>query len=192
MPAEILTRSGRKFDLMSPEKGPFDIETIAHALSNTCRFSGHVREYYSVAQHSVLVSRVVPERFALAGLLHDAAEAYLGDVVSPLKRLLHEYRELEARVEAAIFARFGIPKPLPQEVRFADTILLATEQRDLMPSHAEAQEWEELYGIKPLPERIVPLPPLQARVLFLERFEEACVLARVARAARAVPASQFV
>jgi 5'-deoxynucleotidase YfbR-like HD superfamily hydrolase len=184
MPAEILTATGRTFDLERPDNGPFDIQAIAHALSHICRFSGHVREFYSVAQHSVLVSQLLPPHLAMQGLLHDAAEAYLGDLVSPLKRMLSNYRRLEERVEEAIFRHFGLVYPPPSDVKAADMVLLATEQRDLMPSCAEAHEWETFYHIKPLPQRIVPLEPLRARVQFLERFEEILDAKRSQRAAQ--------
>jgi hypothetical protein len=100
--SSITTLSGKFFDILKPEEYEYDIEEIATALSNLCRYTGHVNTFYSVAEHSVLVSRIVPERLALAGLLHDASEAYLGDVSSPLKKLLPEYKRIEDRVQRAI------------------------------------------------------------------------------------------
>lgn len=162
----IRTVSGRTFDFQNPEHSEFDIEDIAHALSHVCRYAGHTPVHYSVAQHSVLVSHAVPPEHALAGLLHDAAEAFLGDVVTPLKALLPDYRALEKRVESVVLARFGLPPELPPEVKHADRLLLATEQRDLFQSgYCE---------LETLPQRIVPQLPQQARSEFLTRYRDLC------------------
>lgn len=166
----ILLQSGRYFDLEDPEGSTFDVVDIAHALSHICRFTGHCRTFYSVAQHSVLVSRVVPKEHAFAGLMHDAAEALIGDVAKPLKVLLPDYARIEQRIERAVFARFGIPPELPDCVKQADRILLRTEQRDLMD--ADGHHWQFTGNATPLPDRIFPVLPGAARRMFLERFFE--------------------
>jgi len=164
----MLLRSGLYFNLENPEPSLVDIEDIAHALSNICRYTGHCSEFYSVPQHSVLGSYTVPQCDALAGLLHDAAEAYIGDVAAPLKGMLPDYRAVERRMELAVFRRFGLPDELPASVKWADRVLLRTEQRDLMG--ADSHVWAAAEGVQPLPGRIKPFTPVQSKGVFLERF----------------------
>lgn len=170
IPPLILTRTGRLLDLRCPEEHDFDIEEIAHALSQLCRYTGHPVGFYSVAQHSVLVSTLLSRQDALAGLLHDAAEAYIGDVSAPLKGLLPEYRALEARLQAALFAAFGLPPVLPKAVGWADQVLLVTEMRDLMPAHPALAAL--LPAVGPMPEPMIPWPIRVARQAFLDRYTQ--------------------
>ena len=168
MTPTILLRSGRYFDLMNPRPEDVDILDIASALSKLCRFTGHTSEFYSVAQHSYYVAKIVPPQYALQGLLHDASEAYIGDVASPLKMLLPDYKVVEQRVEAAIAERFGLPVKLHESVKHADLVMLATEQRDLMPKHDD--EWTVLHGIEPLQSRIHARTSATAEVSFIAVF----------------------
>lgn len=172
MNATILTASGQHFDLQHPEASPINILTIAHALSHLCRFTGHCREFYSVAQHSLMVSFLVDPQHALAGLLHDAAEAYVGDVSAPLKQLLPDYQAVERQVEAAVLQHFGLAPELPGCVKAADLVMLATEQRDLMSHAHRAEVWTSLRGVDPLLDTLVPMHPVVARRAFLERFAQ--------------------
>lgn len=171
-PAEawIQTYSGRRFNPTNPVTGAIVIQDIAHALSMQCRFSGHVKKFYSVAQHSVNVSYICDQADALWGLMHDASEAYLVDIPSPLKRSgkFESYKELEAHMQKAICERFDLPIVEPPSVKRADTILLATEARDLMsPLHPD---W--IQPCEPLPFKIEPLSQQDAKNLFMKRFFE--------------------
>ncbi len=164
----IQTYYGRYFNLLEPEGYKFDICEIAFALSNLCRFGGHCRPFYSVAQHCVIVSQDVPPEDAMAGLLHDAAEAFLGDITKPLKTLLPEYKKLETRVEKAIFAFYGLPEILPESVKKADLAALATERYYLL----QEQEipWGKPVNMAPKRTAIHALPPNAAYLAFLQRF----------------------
>lgn len=165
----ISLNSGDYFDFLAPEASPIRIEDIAHALAMTCRFGGHCEQFYSVAEHSVHVSRHVPFGMELTALLHDAAEAYCGDVVKPLKDLLPEYKILEERVEAAVFARFNCFFPLPPQVKEIDVRMLATEYRQLMVNR---DEWESTRGRAALPVKIQAWGPAEAKRRFLARYHE--------------------
>jgi uncharacterized protein len=171
MRPEILVSKDNYFNFLNPESCSFTIEDIAHSLSNLCRFNGHVKSFYSVAEHSVYVSRLVPTEYALQGLLHDAAEAFLGDVTSPLKQLLPDYKIIEKRVEKAVFSRLGLPQELDKSVKEADLIMLLTEQRDLMPYHSDPWTVQGI-GLNPLDYEIFPVPPIPAKFLFLRRYHE--------------------
>lgn len=184
MNSTIQLASGKYWDVQRPDTtlDSIDIKVIAHALSHICRFTGHTREFYSVAQHAVLCSRVYPEKFAYAKLMHDIAEAVLNDVASPLKRLLPDYKNLEHKNEHALFVRFGLDvndSNVWSEVKRADMIMLATEKRDLMPPCVEGankNEWAWLAegGFHPLPGAIKPWGHKRAKCEFLARFYELC------------------
>ena len=170
MPPVILTRSGHDFDLLAPESSRIEIADIAHALSNICRFTGHTHQFYSVAEHSWWCSLMVAPADALAALLHDAAEAYVGDVSSPLKALLPEYRRIEHRIHAAICARFGLSVDASPAVKRADQWMLRSEQIYCMGSWKDSPRLDgfaSLDAIKPYYWR-----PEVARSKFLERFGE--------------------
>lgn len=164
----ILTATGNLFNFIDTSENVITIEDIAHALSHICRFTGHSKKFYSVAQHSVLVSHNVNKEYALQGLLHDAAESVLGDVSSPLKQLLPEYKVLEKRIEKLIYNQFGLPDTLHPSVKTADIRLLVTEQRDLMTEFPDA--WKSYKDVEPLPQTITPVQPESARKLFLNRY----------------------
>lgn len=169
----IRTYTGRAFEPLNPNPDALCIEDIAHALANNCRFTGHVRWHYSVAQHCVLVSQVVPYELALTGLLHDASEAYLSDVARPIKQQPEfgdVYLRYEQGIEEAIAARFGIEYPYPDEVKEADNLLLVTEARDLM--HGTKGWTPYLAELTPLKQAIEKWTPEDAEVAFLARYTE--------------------
>ena len=166
----LQTYSGRRFNPTKPNPEAIVLQDIAHALSMLCRFNGHCHHFYSVAQHSVLVSHICNGEDALWGLLHDASEAYLTDLPRPLKRSgkMDSYIEFEHQMQKAVCKRFGLPEKEPYNVKRADTILLATEARDLMsPRHPD---W--IQPTNPLPFKIEPWDPKQAEWEFLERFKQ--------------------
>jgi uncharacterized protein len=165
MPA-ISTRSGRRLYLHNPSPSQILIDDIAHGLAHQCRFNGQTNKFYSVAQHSVIVASILPSELKLAGLLHDAAEAYLGDIVQPLKELLPDFEAIESRFASVIGERFNVDLHHNSEVKKADLIALATERRDLMPM--EIVEWDSLAGIIPLRKSINPLSPEKAKAQFIE------------------------
>lgn len=128
----IQTFGGKRFDLLNPRAEDIEIEDIGRALSRICRYTGHSKQFFSVAQHSVLVSVVVDKPYQLHALLHDATEAYIGDISSPLKKLIPGIKEIEARIEGVIAQKFGLSLPPPEAVVEADLRMLSTEKSDVM------------------------------------------------------------
>lgn len=177
----VSTHLGHRFYPLAPRIDDVAIEDIAHGLAFQCRFNGQTQYFYSVAQHSLMVASLVPRRLALAALLHDAAEAYLGDMVKPLKGLFPDFSRIEGEVMAIIGARFGVADFGDRQIKRADLIALATEKRDLMPRSSEP--WCTLDGVAPLPTRIEALPPQQAKEKFLREFERLAGLAKFSVAA---------
>ena len=175
--AAIETFTGRLVDITCIKSSDINCLDIAHSLSQQCRFGGHSSEFMSVAEHSVNVMRYLQERFHndrvlwLAGLLHDASEAYLVDVPRPVKHVLAEYASLERDVQTAIHERFGITVDTIAHdlIKEADNAVLKSEAESLMPS--QGAKW----GMESIPESglwIACLPPKEAETLFLKAFVE--------------------
>lgn len=166
----IATYTGKRFYPLDPRPEDIDINDIIHALSQLSRFGGHCTSFYSVAQHSVLVSLMCPEEDALWGLLHDASEAYLIDVPSPLKRCpeFAFYREAEAKLMGIICDVFKLGKEEPASVKVADKRILASEARDL--TMTEGRGW--VTEAEPYDFHIKPWTPEYARVRFISRLHE--------------------
>lgn len=164
----IQVLSGAPFWPLDPRPEEIDINDIAWALSMQCRFAGHVTRFYSVAEHSILVSQLVPAADALWGLLHDATEAYLQDLVQPLKADMPEYRAHEDRLMACIAEQFGLPGEMPRSVKEIDRRMLFTEKHALL--RTPVREW----GIRGdrLPVELPCWQPYTAYTEFLSRFLE--------------------
>jgi len=171
----IETYTGKKFYVLNPQPEDISIIDIAHALSMMCRYTGHVRRFFSVSEHSILVSKNSPNN-ELFGLLHDASEAYLSDIASPIKPYLSNYKELETNLMAVICDKFGLPREMPEEVHIADKEILRVEAAFLVPS--KGYTWECNHDLKKYPiwtnkdhETIINCySPEQAKLYFLERF----------------------
>ena len=163
---KIETFSGVLFDLMNPKPTDVRLVDIAHALAATNRFGGHTKIPYSVAQHSVLCSKNC--EFPEWALMHDASEAYVGDVTRPLKQMLGVlYKEIEMNILHAIGTHFRLPsyEEYADSVKEVDNSLLVTEKRDLMPDN----EWWYLQDVKPLTDEIKPWSFHEAKAAFITR-----------------------
>jgi 5'-deoxynucleotidase YfbR-like HD superfamily hydrolase len=177
--------SGRRLDLLEPSPLDIEIEDIAHGLARVARWNGQTRgpHAFSVAQHSVLVERLVADlsprlgrELRLMALLHDAPEYVVGDLISPFKVAIGaNYKDLELKLQAAIHLRFGLPalapKPLATLFKKADHLSAYYEATQL--AGFEEDIARKLFGAPPAglkPPRLTPLPTAEAQALFLERF----------------------
>jgi 5'-deoxynucleotidase YfbR-like HD superfamily hydrolase len=171
----IQTFCGKKAHIFNLQVEEIDINDIAHSLSLICRFNGHCKEFYSVADHSIRVCEVVEDQLnfyepRLLALVHDAQEIYASDVPRPVKQFLTEYKELEESIARVIRKHFGLSEEsylqFSKIIKKADDILLATEARDLMVTPPD--NW--VLSEKPLFEKIIPLTSKKAEELFLDKF----------------------
>lgn len=163
----IQTYTGKQFEFERPTLDMLDIEDIAHALSGTARYNHHTRDFYSVAQHACIVASCAPREIALAALLHDAAEAYTGDMVSPLKRMCPDFKRVEKVIEALVCEKFGVDIH-DARIKELDMRILINEKRDLF---VVQRNWkvEETYAPLPIG-TIVAQPPREAKMNFLNAF----------------------
>lgn len=165
--------SGATMNYNKPEESKATLDDLASALSNICRFSGHLPCFYSVAQHLVNTSRIVAPEFAFDALMHDTAEAFTNDLPTPLKWSLPVFKELEVKIEAAMAKRFGFNYPYAPEVRLADTQMLLLEKKYVKLDtqvwlNYEGYEYEHLRDLVDLK----AWQPQRAKREFLERYTE--------------------
>lgn len=167
----IATYTNRRFNYIDVTAENIALGDIAQGLSNECRFAGQIAHFYSVAQHAVYVSYLVPREYALEALLHDATEAYSKDLPTPLKTLLPEYKKIENRIDGVIRKKFNLPAEMSEVVNYADRVMLATERQFFALDRDN--KWPVLEGI---PETdliaICLVPPIKAKKLFIERYKE--------------------
>lgn len=148
------TATGRQFYPLDPRPEEIHIEDIAAALSKLCRYGGHCKHFYSVAEHCVLMAHAAPAEHALAALMHDASEAYLSDVIRPIKAHLVNYKAVEAALERAIAQRFSLVWPMPAAVKALDEAIIADEKMQAMlPAPVAWSQW-------------APVPPLHVNLQF--------------------------
>ncbi len=174
----IQTVSGKHFHLWQPNTEEIDIRDIAHGLSMLCRFTGHLPTFYSVAEHSIRTANLAPKDQRLATLLHDSAEAYIGDLNSPLKSLLRSmedfgmssYDVIEEDILRLVFKKYNIVDADWNIIHNCDSIMGITEAKFFMQN---LTGWDGYMGsgIQPLPGyNIKPMTPDEAEVAFLRYF----------------------
>lgn len=170
--AWIQTYHGGVFHLLDPQPEEILIEDIAHALAMQCRFTGHTRWHYSVAQHSIYASQIVQKGFELEALLHDGSEAYIADLSRPLKHYTEMgtyYIVIEERIQSVLARKFGVPEQMSPEVKAADNALLYAEKAALMPP----MEWDTRWGDGIVASiTIEQWTPEEAEGRFLRRYAE--------------------
>ena len=173
----ILTYSGHRFSFVYPENNVYDIKDIAHALAMTCRFGGMTQWHYSVAQHSCHIAEELFREtgdpwLAMDGLMHDAEEAYMGDMKTPLKEMMPEFQEISKHVDYEIrkmFRCFGVPHEMQPRTKEYDTRILLDEKIYLLPQNGIAWDIEKTHS--PLGIHIPQMSPSLAEQRFLELFK---------------------
>jgi len=168
----IVTYTGRLFWPLNPKLEDINLLDICHALGNQCRFTGHTTSFYSVAEHSCRVHDNLPHEYRMAGILHDASEAYLMDLAKPVKEqdAMSLFREAEDNLMRLVGKKYGFNFPYADEVSKVDKILLNTEYRDLMSKNE--LRTADFNGSKPLETRIVPWSPQVAKFEMITRLEK--------------------
>jgi len=168
--------NGAYVDLSDLDVGLISVLDVAHALSHICRFTGHARKFYSVAEHCVVASYQSEPEAAYDALMHDCAEALLGDVSSPLKGLLPDYRRLEAEIERRLSEHFRFNYPFSPLVQEVDLRMLATEREQLLKPTRE--KWAVLAHVKPYPITLEGWPPERAKQEFIDRYLDLTFMCR--------------
>ena len=176
----IETYTGLFFDILDPKPEQIVIEDIAHALSQCCRFTGHTKYPYSVAQHSILASYITPPQFAFEALMHDSGEAYIADLSRPVKHFTPvgpPYMEIEERIMSVIAKKFGFPTEMSPEVKRADNIMLYAEKKALMRPIEWPTKWGNESDVADV--EIYQMTPGAAKASFLRRFSELTINRRI-------------
>ena len=188
-----ITVTGKQVFILNPRPEDIDGRDIGHALCHICRFGGHTQKFYSVGQHSMLVHDIVNRAFSAEAVepirgffhpvtvatskdirtafMHDTPEAYLGDVIRPLKTFLPVYKFIESLWWDVIAKKYALHQKMPAMVKYADRVAMLTERRDLITPHRKARPWrEDKTGEEPWPGTITPLEPDAAFAQFMARF----------------------
>ena len=173
----IETVSGIKFEFTNPKPEQFDIKDIAHALAMNCRYTGHSNVFYSVAEHSWQMARMLsnlPKEVQLGALLHDASEAYITDIASPIKQHLPDYQMMEDNILSALFDKYGLEYPMHPAIKVADRAMLSIEAHYLLPSQGnDWGMWKEINRPKiDVVYRPIGMEPRQAKANFLDKYYE--------------------
>jgi 5'-deoxynucleotidase YfbR-like HD superfamily hydrolase len=171
----IALQSGQYFDFMNPQPEQILIEDIAKALANTCRYNGHCNRFYSVAEHSVHCAQLAikegrPNAVIYAALMHDAAEAYIGDMCKPLKNIMPEYQELEKVIELAVDTKFEVNRNCTNLVKTYDLQMLKAEKVALFP-----EDTEDWFGFEEVDTVVIDIEcndPDTAEEKFLELYKK--------------------
>jgi len=160
-----------RFYPLDPRPEEVKIEDIAAGLSKQCRFNGHIDRFYSVAEHSVIASTLTTDiHLARWLLMHDAPEAYIGDMVRPLKAVIPQFQAIEDRIMTVIAEKFGLDGEMPDEVKVIDNVMCSTEKRDLIPGSPPWANMPPALLTMEITEREVL--PEEARLMFMRRFHE--------------------
>lgn len=181
--ANITTFTGRVLDLMNPQEDAINIVDIAHHLSQVCRWAGATNQFYSVAQHSVFVSFIVPEYLQQWALMHDAAEAYIGDITRPLKNLIPAVRPIEARIMRVIANKYQLAWPEPPQLCEYDDQAIRFEAETVMRQHSgifagRGKDEVQIQSLLPHQKNRVPralfgaMTPNASKTMFGIRFQE--------------------
>jgi len=187
MSSTILTNSGRQIDPFNMRAADVNIFDVAHSLSRICRYSGHVNQFYSVAQHSCILAMNISSvmqfqgakiigdhihaELAFTALLHDAPETYIGDMAAPLKSRLPDYRELEEGVSEAVHEKFGLSEYYLDLVKPLDQAICVNEMDALYHGGAPAEVRANLgMGIPGI--GIIPVSPDESEVMFLSIYRQ--------------------
>lgn len=168
----IQTYKGNVFDIVNPTDDMIDIEDVAHSLSLQCRYNGHCKKFFSVAEHSWIMSKIVSKDAAVYALLHDAAEAYIGDVPRPIKLLIPEIKKIENNILQVLLEKFQVilSQEIIDEVKTIDNRMLLTEKEFNMQ---EGLEWGSLKDVEVLKlKKLFYWSPMLAEKHFLNRIKE--------------------